>query len=315
MSTPFPSSAEIWPALPLDLWRDTSETLHLWTQIAGKVRLVQSPWINHSWHVTLYVTARGLTTSSIPYGARTFQIDFDFITHQLIVQSSDGGTGAFPLEPQSVATFYARFMEALRRLDIHVSINVLPSEIPDAIPLDRDEIHHTYDQGFATRFWQILVQADRVFRVFRARFLGKCSPVHFFWGAADLAVTRFSGKRAPQHPGGIPNLPDWVAREAYSHEVSSCGFWSGGGAIPYPAFYSYSYPEPSGFSEAPIRPTAAFYSNDLKEFILPYDSVRQSESPDGTLLNFLQTTYEAAADLGRWNRRELEMPAVPQSAR
>jgi Family of unknown function (DUF5996) len=298
---------EPWPSLPLEAWAETHETLHLWTQIAGKVRLAQTPWANHSWHVPLYVTGRGLTTSPIPHGFRTFQIDFDFIAHRLILQSSDGGTGGFALEPQSVARFYARLMEEMGKLGLHVEIYRKPNEVADPIPFDQDEIHQSYDPEYANRFWRILVQADRVFKEFRSRFIGKCSPVHFFWGAPDLAVTRFSGRPAPEHPGGIPNLPDRVAREAYSHEVSSCGFWAGGGAIPYAAFYSYAYPEPDGFAAAPVKPDAAFYSADLREFILPYDAVRQSESPDRTLLDFLQSTYEAAANLAKWDRASLEV--------
>lgn len=297
---------DTWPSLPLEAWSETCATLHLWTQIVGKVRLVQSTWINHSWHVTLYVTARGLTTTPITYGMRIFQIDFDFIAHQLTIQASDGRSGGFPLRPQSVAAFYTQLMKEMDRLQLHVKLRVTPCEIADSLPFDLDETHRAYDEEYAARFWQILVQADRVFKQFRARFIGKCSPVHFFWGAADLAVTRFSGRAAPQHPGGIPGLADWVTREAYSHEVSSCGFWPGGGPIPYPAFYSYAYPEPAGFAEAPIKPAAAFYSADFREFILPYEAVRQALSPDDTLLEFLQATYEAAATLGKWDRAALE---------
>jgi hypothetical protein len=314
MTTAAASPFEPWPSLPLEAWTETCATLHLWTQIAGKVRLAQSPWVNHSWHVTLYVTARGLTTSPIPHGLRTFQIDFDFVTHQLTLQSSDGGTGGFALAPQSVATFYKRLMEEMGKLDLHVDIYRQPNEIADPIRFDQDEAHRAYDPEYANRFWRALVQADRVFKEFRARFIGKCSPVHFFWGAPDLAVTRFSGRRAPQHPGGIPHLPDWVTRDAYSHEVSSCGFWPGGGAIPHAAFYSYAYPAPAGFSTAPLKPSTAFYSADLGEFILPYDAVRQSESPDGTLLDFLQSTYEAAANLAQWDRGALERAHDPRSA-
>jgi hypothetical protein len=306
MTTVASSSLEPWPILPLEAWTETYATLHLWTQIVGKVRLAQSPWVNHSWHVTLYVTARGLTTSPIPHGLRTFQIDFDFVAHQLILKSSDGGTGGFALEPQSVATFYTRLMGEMERLGLHVDIYRKPNEVADPIRFDQDEIHRAYDPDYANRFWQVLVHSDRVFKEFRARFIGKCSPVHFFWGAPDLAVTRFSGRRAPEHPGGVPNLPDRVVREAYSHEVSSCGFWPGGGAIPYAAFYSYAYPEPAGFSTAPMKPSAAFYSADLGEFILPYDAVRRADSPDSTLLDFLQSTYEAAATLGQWDRGSLE---------
>jgi hypothetical protein len=300
------TNPEPWPSLPLEAWAETCATLQLWTQIVGKVRLAQSPWVNHSWHVTLYVTARGLTTSPIPHGIRTFQIDFDFIAHQLLVQSSDGGIGGFALEPQSVATFYRRLMEEMEKLGLHVDIYRMPNEIENPIRFDQDETHRSYDPEYANRFWRILVQADRVFKEFRARFLGKCSPVHFFWGAADLAVTRFSGRRAPEHPGGIPHLPDWVTREAYSHEVSSCGFWPGGGAVPHAAFYSYAYPAPAGFADASVKPGAAFYSADFGEFILPYDAVRQAESPENMLLDFLQSTYEAAANLANWDRGALE---------
>jgi hypothetical protein len=300
------ASPEDWPSLPLDAWRDTYATLHLWTQIVGKIRLVQSPWMNHCWQTTLYPTAAGLTTSAIPYGGRTFQIDFDFRRHRLVVRSSDGGDAGFALEPQSVATFYRLLMEELRRLGIRVKIHARPNEVADPIRFDQDEVHRSYDPEYANRFWRALLQADRVFKEFRSGFIGKCSPVHFFWGAPDLAVTRFSGRRAPEHPGGIPNLPDRVTRDAYSHEVSSCGFWPGGDPVPYAAFYSYAYPAPPGFADASIRPATAFYSTDLGEFLLPYDAVRQSESPDATLLEFLQTTYEAAADLGKWDRDALE---------
>lgn len=308
------ASLEVWPRLPLEAWSETCATLHMWTQIVGKVRLVQSPWVNHSWHATLYVTARGLSTSPVPYGTRMFQIDFDFVRHQLTVQSTDGAAGGFALEPQSVAVFYARLMGEMSKLHLHVNIRKRPNEVVDAIPFDQDETHRAYDREYANSFWRVLVQADRIFKEFRARFIGKCSPVHFFWGAPDLAVTRFSGRRAPAHPGRIPNLPDWVTREAYSHEVSSCGFWPGGGSIPYPAFYSYAYPEPSGFAKAPVKPGEAFYSTDLREFILAYEVVRQAASPDDTLLDFLQTTYEAAARLADWERASLERDADPKSA-
>ena len=295
-----------WPELPLAAWQDTYQTLHMRLQIVGKVRLAASPWVNHSWHVTLYVTAKGLTTSPIPVDTRTFQIDFDFIDHRLAIQASDGRNSGFPLEPMSVAAFFARLMKELAKLDIRLSIHPLPNEIENPIRFDLDEEHRAYDAEYANRFWRALVQADRVFKVFRARFIGKVSPVHFFWGAPDLAVTRFSGRRAPAHPGGISHLPDWVTREAYSHEVSSCGFWPGGGVIAYPAFYSYAYPEPAGFTQASVKPDAALYSNDLHEFVLPYDAVRESKSPDDTLLDFLQTTYEAAANLAKWDRASLE---------
>jgi hypothetical protein len=284
----------------------------MWTQIAGKIRLARSPWVNHSWHTTLYVTSRGLSTSPIPDRSRTFEIDFDFLAHELLVRSSDGRTGAFPLESQSVAAFYERLMKELDRLGVVVEINTKPNEIPQPIRFDQDEAHRAYDREYANRFWRILVQADRVLKEFRARFIGKCSPVHLFWGGLDLAVTRFSGREAPRHPGGIVNLPDWITREAYSHEVSSSGFWPGGGAVSHAAFYSYAYPEPAGFSDASIKPDGAFYSSDLREFILPYDVVRQSKAPDRELLTFLQTTYEAAANLGSWDRKALESYRDPR---
>lgn len=306
MPLPVGSRLDSWPDLPLAAWSETYATLHLFTQIVGKVRLAQTPWVNHSWHVTLYVTARGLTTSPIPYDDRTFQIEFDFFDHRLRVLSSDGGAGGFELRPQSVAAFYARLGEEMAKLGLQVTICRKPNEVAEPVRFDQDEIHKAYDREYVNRFWRILVQSDRVFKAFRARFVGKSSPVHFFWGAPDLAVTRFSGRSAPRHPGGVPHLPDWVVREAYSQEVSSCGFWPGGGPIPYAAFYSYAYPEPAGFSEAPVKPGSSFYSSDLREFILPYDVVRQSQSPDETLLDFLQTTYEAAADLAKWDRASLE---------
>lgn len=305
------SSRETWPPLPLDAWRETYATLHMWTQIVGKIRLAQSPWVNHSWHVTLYVTARGLTTGPVPHGSRSFEMEFDFIDHELSLRSSDGRNGRVALQPLTVAAFYANLMAELARLDLRVDIYRAPNEVSDPIPFDEDEIHRDYDREYANRFWRILAQVDRVFRIFRARFSGKCSPVHFFWGAPDLAVTRFSGRAAPPHPGGIPNLPDRVTRDAYSQEVSSIGFWPGGGPVPYAAFYSYAYPEPPGFAAAPVLPDEAFYSGDLREFILPYDIVRESESPDDTLLQFAQTTYSAAADLAQWNRGSLERNAAP----
>ena len=292
--------------MPLEAWSETCATLHLWTQIVGKIRLVQSPWVNHGWSVTLYVTARGLTTSAIPCGTRVFQIDFDFIDHRLEIESSDGGRGRVLLRPQSVASFYGELWKELARLDLPIKISATPNEIADPIPFEKDERHASYDPDYANRFWRALLQSDRVFKQFRARFTGKCSPVHFFWGAPDLAVTRFSGRPAPEHPGGAPHLPDAVTREAYSREESSCGFWPGGGVIAYPAFYSYAYPAPPGFGDCKIEPGSAFYSKDLGEFILPYDAVREAPSPDETLLAFLQSTYEAAANLGGWDREALE---------
>ncbi len=302
---------EAWPSLPLEAWSDTLATLHLWTQIVGKVRLVQTPWTNHSWHVTLYVTPRGLTTSPIPHANGSFSIDFDFCDDRLVIRTSGGDTGGFRLEPQSVATFYRRLMSELAKLGVDVRIDPWPNEIADPIRFDRDETHHSYDAEYVHRFWRILVETERVLKTFRARFIGKCSPIHFFWGAADLAVTRFSGRTAPEHPGGAPHLPDWVTREAYSHEVSSCGFWAGGGPVPYPVFYSYAYPEPPGFAVAPVLPKAASYNTDLREFILPYEAVRLAPNPDDALLTFAQNTYEAAANLGKWDRGALERDLTP----
>ena len=295
-----------WPELPTTAWRETCETLQLWTQIVGKIRLAREPWLNHSWHVTLYVTARGLTTSPIPDGTRTFQIELDFLDHALRISTSDGAQRHFSLAGHSVASFYAAIMAELAQLGIHVAINEMPNELPEPIRFSQDHQHASYNPDAVRRFLQILVNADRVFKQFRTAFLGKASPVHFFWGSFDLAVTRFSGRRAPRHPGGVPHLPDDVAVEAYSHEVSSAGFWPGSGAIDYPAFYSYAYPEPAGFRTAAVRPDAAFFSEALGEFILPYDAVRTAAQPDQALLEFLQSTYEAAANAAKWDREALE---------
>jgi hypothetical protein len=300
------SQTEAWPELPYEAWKDTYATLHLWTQIAGKIRLAQTPWLNHSWHVVLYVTPRGLTTSAIPYGTRSFQLDFDFLDHVLHIVTSDGGLEGVGLYPRTVADFYANVMRSLFKLGIDVSIHELPNEIPDAIPFSKDHVHASYDREYAQRVWRILLQSARVLSEFRTSFIGKCSPVHFFWGSFDLAVTRFSGRRAPLHPGGVPNLPDTVTREAYSHEVSSAGFWPGNAVIPYPAFYSYAYPAPPGFAEAAVQPAGAFYSSDLSEFILPYEAVRGAADPDLALMVFLTSTYETAASLGKWDRANLE---------
>jgi hypothetical protein len=299
---------EQWPALPYAAWKDSCTTLQLCTQIVGKIRLAQTPWVNHSWHVTLYVTPRGLTTSPIPYDGRTFQIDFDFVDHTLVISTSDGGEKRLPLAARPVADFHDQLMAALGELDIRVRINGRPNEVANPIAFREDREHAAYDPDYAQRFWRVLVQVDRVLKQFRTGFLGKVSPVHFFWGSFDHAVTRFSGRAAPPHPGGIPSLPDVVTREAYSHEVSSAGFWPGGGAIDYPAFYSYAYPAPQGFAAAPVRPEAAFFHQALGEFILPYDAVRQAAAPDEVLLDFLQTTYEAAADAAGWDRAALECP-------
>jgi hypothetical protein len=300
-----PSQAP-WPELPTAAWRDSYATLHLWTQIVGKIRLTKAPWLNHSWHVTLYVTPRGLTTSPVPDGTRTFQIDFDFIDHELRLSTSDGAHRQFALAGQSVASFYAATLAALAELGIAVAIDEMPNELPDPIRFSHDHVHASYDPDAVSRFHRILVNCDRVFKQFRTGFVGKASPVHFFWGSFDLAVTRFSGRRAPRHPGGVPHLPDAVAHEAYSHEVSSAGFWPGGGAIDYPAFYCYAYPEPAGFRDAKARPDAAFFSEALGEFVLPYDAVRTAGDPDRALLDFLQSTYEAAANAAKWDRNALE---------
>jgi hypothetical protein len=305
-----------WPELPTAAWRETYETLHLWTQIVGKIRLARSPWLNHSWHVALYVTARGLTTSPIPDGARVFQIDLDLIDHTLRISTSDGATRQLALAGQSVASFYTAIMADLAKLGIRVAIDEMPNELPEPIRFSQDNRHASYDPDAVRRFLQILVNADRVFKQFRTAFLGKASPVHFFWGSFDLAVTRFSGRRAPRHPGGVPHLSDEVACEAYSHEVSSAGFWPGSGAIDYPAFYSYAYPEPAGFRTTRVRPEAAFFSEGLSEFILPYDAVRTAAQPDQALLEFLQSTYAAAANAANWDRDALECaPGQPRVVR
>ncbi len=298
-----------WPELPTAAWKETRSTLHLWTQIVGKIRLAQTPWLNHSWHVALYVTPRGLTTSSIPYRDRAFQIDFDFIDHLLWVRTSDGNLRRLPLAPMPVAQFYAELFAALAEVGLDVRITTTPCEIADPVPFEQDRTHAAYDRDYAGRFWRVLLSAHEVFAHFRTAFLGKASPVHFFWGSFDLAVTRFSGRPAPRHPGGVPHLPDAVAQEAYSHEVSSAGFWPGGGGpVDYAAFYSYAYPAPPDFAGAVVRPTAAFFSRDLGEFILPYEALRTARNPKRALMEFLQTTYDAAADLGRWDRAGLECP-------
>jgi hypothetical protein len=305
------AALEVWPDLPYPAWKDSCTTLHLLTQIVGKIRLSKTPWINHSWHVTLYVTPRGLTTSPISDGDRQFQIDFDLIEHRLIVPVSDGRVGEMALEPMAVAEFYARLRALLTELDIDVQINERPNEISDPIRFSEDHVHDSYDPDYVNRFWRALLQIDRVFRRFRAGFCGKCSPVHFFWGSFDLAVTRFSGRPAPEHPGGIPNLPDAVTREAYSQEVSSAGFWPGGGPIDYAAFYAYTYPVPEGFADQSVSPQDAFFHKDLGEFLLPYEAVRTAADPDATLLSFLQSSYEAAARTARWDRAALEREPIP----
>ena len=300
------ASSEVWPKLNYADWKETCATLHMWTQIVGKIRLVKTPWTNHSWHVTLYLTARGLTTSPIPHGTDIFEIRFDFIDHQLRILKSDGAQNLIELKPRSVADFYKAVMAALEELKLPLKIDILPNEIPDPISFDRDDKHCSYDREYANRFWCVLARADRVFKNFRSRFCGKCSPVHFCWGCFDLAVTRFSGRTAPPHPGGIPHLPDAITREAYSQEVSSLGFWPGNDAMPQAIFYSYAYPEPKGFAEAKVKPAAAGYNSQFKEFILPYDAVRSSKSPDDAILDFAQSAYDAASILGKWDRAALE---------
>ena len=295
-----------WPALPYEAWKDTYETLHMWTQIVGKVRLARMPWLNHCWQVTLYPSARGLTTGAMPYGDEHLQIDFDFIAHELVVQTSRGERRSFSLAALSVADFYRALMAALAAVGMPVKIYARPAEVESRTPFDLDTGHRSYDAEQVRRCWHIICSAADVFWQFRSRYCGKASPVHFFWGSFDLAVTRFSGRTAPPHPGGVPNLPDRVTRDAYSHEVSSCGFWPGGAAVPYPLFYSYAYPEPVGFAAAPLQPPGARYDAALREFVLPYSVVSEAGAPEETLLAFLQSTYEAAADLGRWDRRALE---------
>ncbi|MFL6521752.1 MAG: DUF5996 family protein [Chthoniobacterales bacterium] len=315
------ASNEIWPALPFAEWKDTAKTLHMWTQVVGKIRLALTPWMNHSWHVTLYLTSRGLTTSPMFFNARALQIDFDFVNHELRIR---GGTTAvssgnlkgrdnarpssgktIALAPKSVAAFYREVMAALEELGTPVQINTTPNEVDPAVPFEKNETDAAYDPEYANRFWRVLLQSDRVFKDFRSEFCGKCSPVHFFWGSFDLAVTRFSGRRAPEHPGGVPHLPDAVTREAYSHEVSSLGFWPGNEMMPDPIFYSYAYPAPPGFAEGKVNPGIASYNPQLKEFVLPYEQMRQTESPEATLLEFAHSTYDAASTLGDWDRAAL----------
>ena len=299
-------SGGAWPALPYIGWQDTCTTLHMWTQIVGKIRLAQEPMVNQWWQVPLYVTATGLTTSPMPYQSRSFQIDFDFCHHALVIRTSDPQHKEFPLTPMPVAEFYDRIMQTLRDVGIEIKIWTMPVEVANAIPFEKDQQHKSYDADAAQRFWRVLVQADRLMKQFRAGFIGKVSPVHFFWGSFDLAVTRFSGRTAPPHPGGMPNLGDWVAREAYSHEVSSCGFWPGNGGFGKAAFYSYAYPAPAGFADAELLPPQASFDRTLGEFILDYDIVRSSHDPDAMVLDFLRSTYAAAANAGKWDRAALE---------
>ena len=297
---------EAWPSLPLDEWRDTCETLQLWTQVVGKIRLAQAPMENHWWQVPLYVTTRGLTTTAMPYGTEVFQIDFDFVDHRLLITTSRGEGRTLPLAPKTVADFYREVMDALRSLHLDVRIWTTPVEVPVPIPFEEDRVHAAYDPDAAHRFWRILLQSDRVMKAFRGQFLGKSSPVHLFWGGLDLAVTRFSGRPAPRYTGSAPNVGIHVMHEAYSHEVSSAGWWPGDARLPYPAFYAYAVPTPTGYAEAAVRPAGAFFHPDLGEFILPYEEFRTAANPDELLMEFLQSTYEAAATLGGWDRPALE---------
>lgn len=308
-------SNEQWPRLGYEEWSDTVATLHMWTQIVGKIRLVCTPWANHSWNFTLYVTPCGLTTSTIHQGARQFDIEFDLHDHVLTVRTGEGQRRTVSLEPRTVASFYKELMGHLRDLGFDLNIHEVPNEVPDPIPFPVDTVHQAYDSEVVARFAQVLNQSARVFSEFRSQYLGKCSPVHFFWGSFDLAVTRFSGRRAPAHPGGIPGLPDWITREAYSHEVYSCGFWPGGVSSPTPAYYAYAYPVPEGLGDSAIGPGEAFWSGDMGEFFLPYEAVRTSADPDGALMKFLESTYRAVADLAHWSRSELEVPkGFPRSS-
>jgi hypothetical protein len=300
------TSKAIWPALPLEAWKETYQTVHLWTQIVGKAKLALVSPQNHWWHVGLSVSSKGLTTGSMPYDDLTLQIDFDFVDHALAITTCEGREARMKLGPRSVADFYRELMEMMASLGFPVEIHPAPNEIPEPIPFARDTVHASYDPAYANHAFMALSHSDRVFRAFDYGFLGKKSPVLFFWGAFDLAVTRFSGRRAPEHPGGVPHLPDDVVREAYSHEVSSAGFWPGDDRLPEPAYFSYAYPEPEGFRDARIEPDGAYYHDRLQEWILPYEVVRLSDDPDGNLLAFLQSTYEAGATLGGWDRAALE---------
>lgn len=299
-----------WPELPWRAWAPTMSTLHMWVQIVGKVRMALAPPLNHWWHVPLYVSARGLTTSSIPNGHRQFQVDFDFIDHRLGVTASDGGSFAMPLEPRSVARFYREFMGGLHGLGIDVRIWTRPVEVAEAIPFEADLQHAAYDPGHAQAFWRGLLQADRVMKAFQTGFIGKASPVQFFWGSFDLAASRYSGRPAPRHPGGAPNCPTWVMEEAYSHEEYSSGWWPAS-EPPGPAFYAYVYPEPAGLRAATVKPVGASFDAQLGEFLLPYDVVRRAADPDAAAEAFLQSTYEAGANLGGWHRLALEPRVWP----
>lgn len=301
-----PNKIAQWPELAFEEWKDTLATVHLWTQIVGKIRLRQMPWLNHSWHVTLYISANGLTTGSVPYKHGVFQIDFDFIHHVLHITTSAGGVARVDLHPRSVADFYRELFEKLESVDINANIYAAPNEIDPAIPFKDDHVHRSYDAEKMHDFYKAMVLIYNLFTKFRARFTGKCSPVHFFWGAFDMAVTRFSGRRAPEHPGGVPNMPLGVMQEAYSHEVSSCGFWPGSEQFPHPVFYSYCYPTPPEFGQQTVKPNEAFFSAEMGEFMLLYQVIQQSDDPEDVLMQFLQSTYQAAANTGKWDRKALE---------
>lgn len=306
MTTDRSAPADEWPALPFAEWKHTAATLHMWLQIVGKIRVACVPWVNHQWHVTLHVTSRGLTSRPIPWNGDTFEVDFDFVDHRVLLTRSDGRRDRVELRPRSVADFHNELMTKLKGLGIAVEIHGRPNEVPDPIPFARNERDGEYQSEYVTRFWRILSSSACVLNDFRGGYIGKCSPVHLFWGAMDLAVTRFSGARAPEHPGGVTHLPDWITREAYSHEVSSAGFWAGGESHPHPIFYSYAYPSPAGFAEARVGPAAARWDSDLSEFVLPYEAIRADGSPREDLMEFLETTYAAAADRGGWDRGQLE---------
>jgi uncharacterized protein DUF5996 len=311
IETGFEQKTEVWPQVTLDDWAPTQTTLHRWTQIVGKTRLALAPMQNHWWQVVLYVTDRGLTTSPMPYEGRTVSVSFDFVAHNLIARTSDGDVRTLPLVARSVADFYAEYMSMLRSLGVEVKIMPVPVEMADTLPFPDDHIHASYDSDAVHRWWQALVHADKALKEFRGRFIGKSSPSHFWWGGFDISCTRFSGRPAPLHPGGIPNTPDFVTREGYSHECISAGWWTGtvGGPVPDTAYYAYAYPEPAGCDVAPVRPEGAFYHPDMHEWILPYERVRAAPAPESLVLEFLQSTYEAAANLGKWDRKALERPA------
>ena len=303
---PSQGTTAAWPDIPYEAWRETCAGLHLYSQIIGKYRLARTPWVNHSWHATLYVNARGLTSSAVPDGPGGIELELDLIDHVVIGTATDGRVARFAMGPMSVADFHARSLDLISALGGTPELHGRPNEVADPVPFAQDRLQRPYDAEAVTRFFRALVQVDRVLKRFRTGYLGKVSPVHLFWGSFDMAVTRFSGRRAPPHPGGIPALPDDVTREAYSHQVSSAGFWPGGGAINYPAFYSYAYPAPAGFAQARVLPGEAYYSSELSEFLLPYNAVRQARDPEATLMAFLQSTYDAAADLGAWDHPALE---------